>query len=45
MNHVHVLLSAQEPYAISRMMQHLGRRFVKYFNTTYRLRKSYPVYF
>lgn len=34
-NHVHLLVSAQEPYAISRMMQHLGRCFVKRFNAIY----------
>ncbi|MSQ52906.1 MAG: transposase [Betaproteobacteria bacterium] len=31
-NHVHLLVSAHEPYAISRMMQHLGRCYVKHFN-------------
>ena len=35
-NHVHLLAGAQAPYAISRMMQHVGRRFVQYVNTTYR---------
>ena len=34
-NHVHLLVSAREPYAISRMMQHLGRRFVRRFNSIY----------
>ena len=35
-NHVHLLASAQQPYALSRMMQHLGRRFVQYINHVYR---------
>jgi REP-associated tyrosine transposase len=35
-NHVHLLAAAQQPYALSRMMQHLGRRFVQYINHTYR---------
>jgi len=34
-NHVHLLVSGREPYAISRMMQHLGRCFVKRFNSIY----------
>ena len=29
-NHVHLLASAERPYDLSRMMQHLGRRFVRY---------------
>ena len=35
-NHVHLLASAQQPYGLSRMMQHLGRRFVQYINHVYR---------
>jgi putative transposase len=35
-NHVHLLASAQQPYDLSRMMQHLGRRFVRYVNHVYR---------
>jgi len=35
-NHVHLLASGDEQYAISRMMQHVGRRFVQYINKTYR---------
>ncbi len=35
-NHVHLLASAREPYALSRMMHYLGRRFVQYINHVYR---------
>ncbi len=35
-NHVHLLASAEQPYDLSRMMQHLGRRFVRYVNHVYR---------
>jgi len=35
-NHVHMLASAGKPYDLSRMMQHLGRHFVRYINRTYR---------
>ena len=35
-NHVHLLASAERPYDLSRMMQHLGRRFVRYVNHVYR---------
>ena len=35
-NHVHLLASAQRPYDLSRMMQHLGRRFVRHMNYVYR---------
>lgn len=31
-NHVHLLASTERPYGLSRMMQHLGRRFVRYVN-------------
>jgi putative transposase len=31
-NHVHLLLSADQPGNIGRMMQSLGRRYVRYFN-------------
>lgn len=34
-NHVHLLASAERPYDLSRMMQHLGRRFVRYVNHVY----------
>ena len=35
-NHVHLLVSAAEPGAVSRMMQAVGRRYVRAFNTKYR---------
>jgi len=35
-NHVHLLACEQRPYDLSRMMQHLGRRFVRYVNHVYR---------
>ena len=35
-NHVHLLARAAAPYALSRMMQHVGRRFVQHINLTYR---------
>jgi len=35
-NHVHLLASAEQPYALSRMMQHLGRHYVRYVNRVYR---------
>lgn len=35
-NHVHLLASAEQPYGPSRMMQHLGSRFVRYINHVYR---------
>ena len=35
-NHVHLLASAERPYGLSRTMQHLGRRFVRYVNHVYR---------
>ncbi len=34
-NHVHLLLSADEPNYISRVMQHIGRKYVPYFNHKY----------
>ena len=34
-NHVHLLVSAQVAGAVSRMMQALGRRYVRPFNTRY----------
>jgi len=34
-NHVHILLSANEPAHISRFMQHIGRKYVPYFNHKY----------
>jgi len=35
-NHVHLLLTPHAEWAISRMMQFLGRRYVRYFNFQYR---------
>ncbi len=35
-NHVHLLGSAERPYDLSSMTQHLGRRFVRYVNDIYR---------
>jgi putative transposase len=35
-NHVHLLLTAQAPLAVSKMMQALGRRYVRYINGVYR---------
>ncbi len=35
-NHVHLLCTPQIPDAISKMMQALGRMYVRYFNYTYR---------
>jgi putative transposase len=35
-NHVHLLASAGRAYALSRMMQHLGRYFVRYINRVYK---------
>ena len=35
-NHVHLLLTAHAPHAVSRMMQALGRRYVRYINGVYR---------
>jgi len=35
-NHVPLLASASEPYDLSRMMQHLGRYFVRYINRVYK---------
>jgi putative transposase len=34
-NHVHLLATAREPMAISRMMQDVGRTYVKYINSRY----------
>jgi len=34
-NHVHLLLSTSEPSHISRFMQHIGRKYVPYFNNKY----------
>ncbi len=34
-NHVHLLCTPQEPEAISKMMQSMGRMYVRYFNNTY----------
>ncbi len=35
-NHVHLLASAERPYALSLMMQYVGRYFVRYINRVYR---------
>ena len=35
-NHVHLLASASKPYDLSRMMQHLGRYYVRYINRAYK---------
>lgn len=35
-NHVHLLASASKPYDLSRMMQHVGRYFVRYINGVYK---------
>jgi putative transposase len=35
-NHVHLLLTPDTPDGVSRLMQSLGRRYVRYFNHTYR---------
>ena len=35
-NHVHLLATPLETSALSRTMQHLGRRYVRYVNDTYR---------
>ena len=35
-NHIHLLVTPQTPDGISRMMQTLGRRYVRFFNHTYR---------
>jgi putative transposase len=35
-NHVHLLATPQQEGGISAMMQHLGRRYVRYFNSQYR---------
>ncbi|CAH1385252.1 hypothetical protein NTGM5_10134 [Candidatus Nitrotoga sp. M5] len=34
-NHVHLLCTPQKEGAISRMMQSIGRMYVRYFNDTY----------
>ena len=34
-NHVHLLVTPQQPNGLSRMMQHLGRHYVRQFNTQY----------
>ncbi len=34
-NHVHLLCTPQEPEAISKMMQSMGRMYVRYFNNAY----------
>jgi putative transposase len=34
-NHVHLLVTPVEDMAIGRMMQHIGRHYVRYFNYTY----------
>lgn len=34
-NHVHLLLTPQQPHAVSRTLQSLGRRYVRYINDRY----------
>lgn len=34
-NHVHLLVSAKEPENISKLSQHIGRKYVPYFNSKY----------
>ena len=34
-NHVHLLVTPQQEGGVSSMMQHLGRRYVRYFNSRY----------
>jgi len=34
-NHVHLLLTPQQPNAVARTLQSLGRRYVRYINDTY----------
>ncbi len=34
-NHVHLLVTPTEEHAVSKMMQYLGRHYVRYFNQTY----------
>ena len=34
-NHVHLLVTEQEQYGVSQMMQSIGRRYVRYINNTY----------
>jgi putative transposase len=35
-NHVHLLLTPEDSDSVSKMMQSLGRRYVRYFNHCYR---------
>jgi len=35
-NHVHLLVTPQHEYSITHMMQDLGRKYVRYINTTYK---------
>lgn len=35
-NHVHILVTPQQEYAISQMMQSLGRKYVRYINSVYK---------
>ena len=35
-NHVHLLLTSESNHGVSRLMQTLGRHYVRYFNDTYR---------
>jgi len=34
-NHIHLLISSEEPAHISKFMQHIGRQYVPYFNKKY----------
>lgn len=35
-NHVHLLMTPEDEFSISHVMQHIGRRYVQYINKTYR---------
>ncbi|MEN8205478.1 MAG: transposase [Pseudomonadota bacterium] len=35
-NHVHLLITQEQPHGISRVMQDVGRKYVQYINRTYR---------
>ncbi|WP_331456668.1 transposase [Colwellia sp. TT2012] len=35
-NHVHLLLSPEEKFSVSLLMQSLGRSYVRYFNKSYK---------
>ena len=39
-NHVHLLVTANKEYGVSKLMQSLGRKYVQYFNYKYKRRKK-----